>query len=161
MKTSEKIYIAALLLIFIILGVVEYNAPVPINWDASYSKSDKIPYGEYAVYDMLEDIFPGKKISSSELPLYNVLDDSTENTNLIIINNSFEPDSLETNTLLDYVGRGNTAFIASENFDGNFSDTLKIFTHTNYSPYNSNDSTGLNFTSEQLWRSGAERTGVG
>ncbi len=145
-----------LLAIFTILGIIEYNTPVPLSWEYSFSKSDKIPYGEYAVYDMLEDIFPGKKISSSELPLYNVLDDSAKNTNLIIINKYFAPDTLETNTLLRFVARGNTAFIASEDFDGNFSDTLRINTKTYYAPYKANDSTGLNFTNDELWKSGSD-----
>ncbi len=61
LKTSEKIYVAILLLIFAILGVVEYNTPLPVNWEESFSKIDKIPYGEYAVYDILQDIFSGKE----------------------------------------------------------------------------------------------------
>lgn len=156
MRTKEKIFAVLLLVIFIVIGIVEYNAPLPLNWDYSFSRFDKIPYGEYAVYDMLEDIFPGKKITSSDLSLYNSLDDSTINTNLIIINKTFAPDSLEADALLRFVSRGNTAFISAEEFWGDFADTLKINTRENYVPYSSNDSTGLNFTSDQLWRKGAD-----
>ncbi len=59
-------------------------------------------------------------------------------------------------SLLNYVGRGNTAFIAADNFYGPFADTLKIATGENYETINTLDSNGLNFTDDGLWRNGTD-----
>ncbi len=156
MKTAEKIYIAVLLLIFILLGVIEYNTPLPVNWSESYSRYDKIPYGDYALYDMLEDMFPGKRVTTSELPLYRSLNDSLNNTNLIIINNSFNPDTLELRTLLNFVKRGNTAFIAADYYYGSISDSLKIQVTEKMGSVIATDSLGLNFMDDELFMQGKD-----
>ncbi|HSY76406.1 MAG TPA: DUF4350 domain-containing protein [Bacteroidia bacterium] len=150
MKADKK-YIIILAAIFVLLIVVEYNQPKPIDWNATYSKKDKIPYGNYVVYDYLADLFPNQKITTTEKGIYRTLENSySPNGNYIIIGSTFEPDTLDLNSLRDYVMSGHNAFVSAEYFNNAFSDSLKFkceegsfFAANNIL---SKDSTSLNFT---------------
>ena len=149
---GERKYILILVAIFVIMVAVEYNAPKPVNWSASFSKKDKIPYGCYVLFDYLSDIFPGKEISSSNRPLYNTLEDNDEHhTNYIIINEYLQIDTLDLIYLTDYVKKGNSVFIAADSYEGPLADTLKLSTGTQYNlNVLKNDSISLNFSNPSL-----------
>ncbi|GAB3204594.1 hypothetical protein ABID22_002512 [Pontibacter aydingkolensis] len=140
-------YIALIVLLFGALVLLEYFRPQPVDWTHTYSRKDKIPFGTYALYDLLPGIFPGKKAQEVREPIYNLLQDSTLSGNYVFIHNNFEADSVDTNALLDFVSRGNQVFIAAEHFSMFLTDTLKFDTETLGST--SPDSTALYFTSQQ------------
>lgn len=147
MKDSHK-YLAFLVVLFSIFVMVEYYAPRPVNWRVTYSKNDKIPYGNFVLFDFLTDIFPGKKIEVTEMPLYNTLKNADSHPgNYIIINHSFGPDKLDVRTLLSHVGQGSHVFIAANQFDGLLADTLQLKTASDFDlNLNSTDSISLNFS---------------
>lgn len=167
MFKGNKKYIFILTLCFTALVLLQILAPKPIVWKQSYMKKDRIPYGTSALYDALPSIFPGQKISTETFPIYNSLADKEMiHTNYIIINNSFEPDKLDTRELLEFADAGNSVFIAANYFSGKFADTLKIKTDnylglkdnfmadtsiltTIYNPY---DTAAINFTNPALKR---------
>lgn len=150
MKSDRKYYIL-LAIAFIVFVVVEYNAPKPVNWIPSYSKKDKIPYGGYVIYDFLTDLFPGKNITEAKLAAYNFLDDEDSGTNYIVVNNAFNPDTLDSRTIRNYVEVGNNVFIAAEDFNGALADSLKIKTAEDFFfMNNSKDSISLNFTEKEF-----------
>jgi hypothetical protein len=129
MFKGNKKYIFILALCFCSLIAIQIIAPKPLNWSLSYIKKDKIPFGASALYEVLPTIFPGHTITNENFPIYNSLNNNTfQNTNYIIINYSFEPDKLDTRELLDFIKKGNNAFIAANYFSGKFADTLKIKT---------------------------------
>jgi hypothetical protein len=64
MKGDRK-YIVLLACVFILLVLIEYYSPKPVNWKPTFSKKDKIAYGDYVVFDYLSDIFPGKEIKTA------------------------------------------------------------------------------------------------
>jgi len=153
MKKGERRYIIFLVCIFIALIAIEYNAPQPVNWRPTFSKNDKIPYGSYVLYDYLEDIFPGKRITPAERDLYNVLskDDGKENSSYIIISDGFYPDTLDVDYITNYVKKGHSVFIAADFFDQAFADSLKFKCDNEYD-FNllGKDSTSINFTNPSL-----------
>lgn len=55
-------FIVPVLVVFVLLFLVKMFTPEPTNWDSSYSKNDKIPYGSYILYDVLNDLFSGEKL---------------------------------------------------------------------------------------------------
>jgi hypothetical protein len=144
---SDRKYIVLLVLAFVAFVLVEYNAPKPVNWSPTYSKKDKIPYGGYVVHDFLPDLFPGKRIIESNRTAYIMLDNyDSAQSNYIIINNEFKPDTLDTKTILDYVGTGSNVFMAAEDFEGALADSLKIKTSVDFGLVNNaKDSVSLNF----------------
>lgn len=128
-------------------------------------KKDKIPYGTSALNEALPTIFPAQTITGTTVPLYNTLkDNENSGSNYIIINQSFEPDKLDTRELLKFVSRGNNAFIAADYFSGKFADTLKIKTDNSFelgnkikidstaltTIYKPNDTAKINFVNPQL-----------
>jgi len=119
----------------VILGIIitEIVRPRPINWRASYTNTDKIPFGCYVLYNELPTLFEDT-IEPVYESTYEMLThrDSTQNSGFIFINNSIYFDEQETHKLLDYVDKGNTVFIAANNFGGFLLDTLNIKVLSDY-----------------------------
>ncbi|PTX18349.1 uncharacterized protein DUF4350 [Pontibacter mucosus] len=139
-------YIALIGLLFVALLLLEYFRPKPVDWSQTFSREDKIPYGTYALYELLPDMFPSQPVQLVREPAYNVLQDSTLSGNYVFITKYFEADSLDTNLLLDFVHRGNQVFIAADEFSSYLRDTLH-FT-TDYLNTTNSDTTGFYFTSQ-------------
>lgn len=127
MLKGNKKYIFFLTVCFTVLVVIQVYTPKPINWTLTFTKKDKIPFGTSALYSMLPEVFPGQTLKTSETPIYNTFKNTTyTGHNYIIINNVFEPDTLDTRELLKFASRGNTVFIAANHFGGKFADSLKL-----------------------------------
>lgn len=125
MTKTERKYWGILISGFLMLLVIHLLIPAPINWMPTFSKNDKIPYGDYILYQILPDIFPKQPIQTNNLPIYDALKDSTyQHTNFIIVNNSFSPDRYAAKKLLKYVSDGNDLFIATGKMSGFLTDTL-------------------------------------
>ncbi|GHA55781.1 DUF4350 domain-containing protein [Pontibacter akesuensis] len=144
--TAYRKYIALILLLFVALVLLDYFRPKPVDWSETYTREDKIPYGTYALYEVLPGIFKNEPVVSVREPIYNQLEDSTLEGNHIFINKAFEADSLDVNLLLDFVSRGNQVFIAGERFSSFLADTLHFDTAILQST--NPDSTALVFTSQ-------------
>lgn len=118
-----------LVLCFTGLILMQVYAPKPINWNPTFMKKDKIPFGMSALYEALPGIFPDQEINTEAAPIYNVLNKKEiKHSNYIIVNNAFEPDNLDTRELLEFAKNGNTVFIAANYYGGKFADTLKLKT---------------------------------
>lgn len=125
--------------------------PEPTDWNPSYSKNDKIPYGSYILYEELNQLFPNKNIETTNLPFYNISKQrKIEDKNIIIICNKFNPDELDAKVLLELLNNGNDVFIAATSFGNVFSDSLNI--QTSFSIYFNSDSTEVNFVNPALAR---------
>jgi hypothetical protein len=138
MKKEWK-YIAMLSAIFIVLIMVEINKPKPVDWKPSFSKKDKIPYGNYVLGDLITDIFGSGNVRVSGKTIYETIGQSTDisgiitedtsaGSSYIFINDQFSPDKLDTEILLQYAAKGNSVFVAAANIRGPFADTLHIIT---------------------------------
>ncbi len=129
MFKKYKTYIFILIGCFVVLIFIQYNIPKPLNWSPTFSNKDKIPYGTRALFSLLPELFTGKNISVCSQPAYNILEnDSALNKNYIFFSYYFNPDKLDTKSLLKFAERGNSIFIASNYFAGKFADTLKLET---------------------------------
>ena len=128
MDKRSKIIVGIFIAVLLGIIVTEIVRPKPVNWSPSYTKSDKIPFGCYVLFEELPQLFPDQKLITVNESLYNTLStiDSTNTFNYLLINNSLELDKQETNQLLSYVQSGNDAFIAATSFGAYLSDTLNI-----------------------------------
>ncbi len=109
-------------------GLFEYYRPRPIDWTSTYSNKDKIPFGTQALYELLPDVFPKQKITSVRLPIYNQLKENNlpALSNYVFVNQNFEIDGNDRKSLLNYVSKGNTAFISAYDFPDTLLNLLGI-----------------------------------
>jgi len=114
--------------VFAVLGilVLEYNKPKKVNWFPSYVSHHKIPYGTYVLNDLLPKLF-SSEIHQIQKPPFELLtrNDTIQGT-YFFVNESIVFEEVELHTLLDWVGKGNTAFIASNGFESKLLDTLHL-----------------------------------
>ncbi len=144
-------FIIPVSIVFIVLVIIKMFTPEPTDWNMSFSKNDKIPFGSFILFDQLNAIFPGQKIESTNLPFYNITSErKIENKNIIIICNRFEPDELDAKVLRNLLENGNDIFIAANIFGIQQIDSLNIF--TNYSFFGGFDSASVNFINPNLKR---------
>ena len=144
-----RIYFWGATLLLIIYLVAQYNKPSPINWKSTLYYNDKIPYGTYIMYRQLPQIFPGAKLSNTNLNLYDLFhdkDSAYNNSNYVIIANSIGMSKLDYQELTKYIAAGNNAFMSAFNWNGVLADTLNIQTGSEYTK----NSIGVNFTNAQL-----------
>jgi hypothetical protein len=92
--TSFRLYLLGLLALFGAYVALEYYRPKPLDWRPTLSNADKIPYGTYALFDVLPRLLGTDSVASVRLPVYNQLfgEEDPERA----AENMAEPDSLET-----------------------------------------------------------------
>lgn len=167
MTRNEKIYTAALLSLLVILIVLRFNAPRPVDWTPTLSVEDEIPYGTLVLYESLEDLFPGQEATFSKLTFFELQDAGLLRTPLpgksgeatakpkalVVMYNSFSPGPEDLKVLLQHVRQGGTAFIAAHYFDDAVLDSLNVDTRSTWAleeMYSNYDSLGINFVNPAL-----------
>jgi hypothetical protein len=147
MKENRK-YILLLAATILLVILVEWLTPKPINWTATYSQEDKNPFGSLILYDLLPDLFPGKSIQILNENLYEQeLMEELADGNYIFINNEFNLGEEDIDILLNLADKGNSIFIASHRFPQYLKDTLLFDTENIFFV---SDSLGLNLVDNQI-----------
>lgn len=132
MHIDKKYILLAILFTGLIL--FEYFAPKEPDWSYSFSKDDKIPFGDYIIYDLLTDIFPDKEILNNEKSLFNFEEpDQPDNFSYIINTDDFSIDEVNRKRLLSMAYSGGIIFISAMNFEKVLCDTLQFKTEVLYS----------------------------
>jgi hypothetical protein len=136
-------FLLPLAVTLIIITIIKSLEPEEIDWTKSFAKKDKIPYGGYIIFNLTPHLFPGSKIELKEYPIYNTIKNNYySGTNYVFINNSFSPDKLDTEYLLNYAAEGNNVFISASGIFGSLADSLNIIT---YDIFFGKDSVRVNF----------------
>lgn len=125
--------ITLLVVLMTLLVLSEVYAPKKIDWSPTFSLHHKKPFGAYALFKMLEDIFPEQNIKAVHVPASEALsiDEYYKSSkldelyNYISLNRTAQFNEIEVEYLLDFVGEGNSVFIAAEYFmSPTLTDTL-------------------------------------
>ncbi len=124
-------YAILLTLLAVAYILVEWYRPAPVDWTRTYINSDKMPYGTYALFELLEEVFPGAPVENVRIPAYNLFSDTTITGNYVFLAPQFKMDENDREALLKFVRAGNQAFIAAELFEDAFLDSLGINALTN------------------------------
>ncbi|WP_343486766.1 DUF4350 domain-containing protein [Allomuricauda sp. d1] len=134
MDKKSKIILGIFCIAVVAIIVTEIVRPKPINWRPSYTATDKIPFGCFVLYSELGNLFQNHDIKTVEESVYDMMTkrDSLEKSNYLLINNYIYFDDQESFQLLDYVGQGNTVFIATNQLHGILADTLNVYTSADY-----------------------------
>lgn len=126
MFKGNRKYYALLAIIFIAVVALQYFQPKPINWNRTYFKKDKIPFGCFAIYNLLENNF-AKNVKTNTQTLYNLNEQSPDsNQTLIIIDAKIEFSKLDVKSMLAFLNRGNNILIASNSLNKTITDTFKL-----------------------------------
>ncbi|MCF6242290.1 MAG: hypothetical protein L3J74_13200 [Bacteroidales bacterium] len=133
------------------LVVFEYFSPKEPDWTPSFSKEDKIPFGDYVVYQLLPDIFPKSNIKINTGSIYNFkTNNSFENTSLIFNTDKFDVKKVNLDRLLEIAAKGAKIFISASDFSNELSDTLKFKTAVSFDALFGEDSLPVNFVHPKL-----------
>ncbi|WP_066629832.1 DUF4350 domain-containing protein [Labilibacter marinus] len=124
-QMKNKVLVYGVVAVFALYVVILTLTPTPINWSYSFSKNDKIPFGNSILFEELGQLFPAEQIKTSHSAIYNFLEDSVdEKQSIIYINDRFNADELDVGKLLDIVEGGSSVFVAAIHFSEVFKDTL-------------------------------------
>lgn len=130
MKSKNKniILLGIYLVLLIILGL---GMPTEIDWRPTFSGDDKIPYGDYVLYNRMNDICrPVTRLTkpATFYSFYQYLEDRNfpTLTNIVIINDVFNADELDVTAMCSYVANGNNVFIATTQLPKKLIDTLGV-----------------------------------
>jgi hypothetical protein len=128
LTTLKSKYFWFLTLLIVGYGLFEHYRPRPIDWQATYSNKDKIPFGTQALYELLSDVLPKQTIENVRLPVYNQLKKSKLpiKSSYVFVNQSFTIDKNDRTALLNYVSKGNTVFISAYDFPDTLLSILGI-----------------------------------
>ncbi len=133
MWVKNKRVILMLLFYSIAFVALFYTMPREMNWNPSFSNKHDWPFGNLILFDELQSIFPDQSMTVVDQPLYNLTKDTSfQNTNYIVIDQNYSPDSLERMALMNFVSQGNNAFIAMRGMHYRLLDTLNIQMESDY-----------------------------
>lgn len=127
MSKFQKILFAGLFIAIALLVYNEATKPIPINWFPSYHTQDKIPFGTFVFEKITKKILNNNLILVNQPP-YTFLEKNDIKGTYIFVNNDFNIDKKEFESLLKWTQKGNTLFIAANYFDNETLDTLKVNT---------------------------------
>lgn len=126
MFKGNKKYFIILAIIFIAVVVLQYMQPKPINWSRTYFNKDKIPFGCYAIFNLLENNY-AQKVVTNKQTLYNLNADITESNNsLLLIDGHIELTKLDVKSLFSFLKKGNTVLLCASDFSKDLMDTLNL-----------------------------------
>jgi len=114
---SYFIFLGILLILYLIVQALK---PDPVDWTPGFSKDHTRPYGNYALFRLLNSIFPSQPVYVSRKNPYELLPTYSEGYNYILITQSVNLNKEELEVLRDFIYRGNHAFIAAEDFNDDF-----------------------------------------
>ncbi len=151
MKKNRNLLV--FLFILLVIFLIEVSNRDMTDWNATFNKEDKIPFGTKVLDELLPELFSSSNITYNDLSLYESLDTNKTNQTLIIaydnlfgrakVNIDFK--SLER--LIAWVNKGNTAFL---NICGLAEfDTLNLGISTTY-VFNNSDDKQIDFYNEKL-----------
>ena len=123
MKNNLKIVLPFVVAVSLLM-IFESVKPKPVDWSLSFSLTDKIPFGSYALFNLLDNVFTNGPVKIADKPLYNQLAGiDSSSINYLVFNNSFDPDKLDIQQLLNFVEGGGNILIAAGMFGDAFKDS--------------------------------------
>ena len=119
-------YIVIIVLIICAYLYAEYKRPPVIDWTPTLSNLDKIPYGTYILFNQLKEIFT-RKPETLRIPVYDQVNNSEDSGEVyILVAGEIPTTGADDKELFKYISRGNTVFMAAENFSKGLRDTLHV-----------------------------------
>lgn len=154
MSKTFKVVLVLLIAAIALVVYLESTKKDPLNWGQTYSRSDKIPYGTYVLYNTLKDTRAFNTFKEVDKPPFEFLseDNDLDKSTYFFLNNYISFDEAEANKLLSWVADGNSLFIAARNIGETILDTLHLETNTIYEYGNFEHKPLINLVNSELER---------
>lgn len=126
---SYRRFLVVMALLFVIYIILQLTKPDPTDWAVTLSKSDKMPFGSYILYDQLQNLYPSASLNSYREPLYNSLPEEDRGTSAyFIIAPEVAMEEMDIERLLRFAEKGNYVFISGYGISDKLLDTLGLKT---------------------------------
>jgi hypothetical protein len=139
MLKGNKKYIWIFLGMFALVVAVQYLLPKPVSWTRSYTAKDKSPFGCYAIFKLLENVY-ADTLSTSNQTFYNLKNKVHGNSSVLLVNDQIHLSRPDLEALFEMAEQGNKIFIAANEFNGLMADTFHLETRNDFFYFFSNDS---------------------
>ena len=107
--------------------------PVEKNWTPSFSKAHNWPFSGEILFNELEVLFPENEIITIDKTLYELREEGLLAPGaMIYMDESLAMDSMDSHILMDYIGNGNQAFMAANEFPYAILDSMDIVMESDY-----------------------------
>ena len=123
---KDKKYLIFFIAIITIYVVYEMQKPKSEDWTVTYHYRDRIPFGTFATHDLLKDLFDQGDVPSSFKTIYELVEQEEVDDNFLAIAGNLIFDDNDFNSLLEHVEKGNTVFLAAQDFSTRFEDSLRF-----------------------------------
>jgi hypothetical protein len=113
---NKFIFFIIAVVVLSIAALFVFSSSKNLSWEKTYSPDDKSPYGVSILYNLMTKIRGEQEFIRVDDSLHKALpsDHSGKVDNYIFIGNFLYADSVDTHRLLDFVRKGNRAFIFTE-----------------------------------------------
>ncbi len=125
MSRFQKIFGFGFLLLLAGLIYMEANKAQPINWFPSYDARDKIPLGGFVFDELLKESI-GDNLTEIKSPPFEKLKNTEMMGTYLFINDYFDFDKAEMNSMFQWIEKGNSVFISGNYLGENLLDSLHL-----------------------------------
>lgn len=127
---SKRGKIIATIVVLLAIFIVS-SGDKPLDWTPEYNETGVKPLDLKIFFDQLPDLFGNQPVRKVYTTFYEYkeagfLDTLQTGQNYISISDKFTMDKVSFNDLLNFIGKGNTAFLSARNFPSFLKDTLKF-----------------------------------
>lgn len=123
---SIRLYVLGIVLLVAGLVVIEAMRPRPLDLTVRLERSGSAPFDAEVFYESLPAWLRQPVEPVGRSPFDQLADRTETERTYVFVSRSFEPDPDEAERLLEFVERGNTIFVATQDIGGAFADSLGI-----------------------------------
>ncbi|OEK03114.1 hypothetical protein BFP97_17000 [Roseivirga sp. 4D4] len=121
---KDKKYVIFLVALIALYVVSEMRKSGQVNWSSTYHEEHKIPFGAFAMHDLMSDMFDQAPPKSEYKTLYELAVEDSTMGNPLIIADGVAMDNNDFNALMRHIDLGGTALISARNIQGPLADSL-------------------------------------
>jgi hypothetical protein len=120
----NRTYLYFLIAVVGLYTFYELRQPEELDWSETFHFRDDIPFGTKVTHDLLQEVVGGVEADHAFRSTYELVGELGLSSNLLMLSTVSSISKSDTETLLNYVLKGNTVLIGAENFEGYLPDSL-------------------------------------
>jgi hypothetical protein len=116
----NRTYLYFLIAVVGLYTFYELRQPEELDWSETFHFRDDIPFGTKVTHDLLQEVVGGVEADHAFRSTYELVGELGLSSNLLMLSTVSSISKSDTETLLNYVLKGNTVLIGAENFFSSF-----------------------------------------
>ncbi|MGB3543098.1 DUF4350 domain-containing protein, partial [Rubrivirga sp.] len=121
---SVRAYLFGIAFLVAALVALEATRPRPLDMTIRLERSGSAPFDAEVFFESLPEWLGQPVTAVGVTPFERLEDSSVTGQTYLFLSQTFAPDPVEAERLLAFVARGNTVFVAAQDIEGAFADTL-------------------------------------